>query len=861
MKNLFLTVAFVVLSGILFAQDQNPYSFVSPKPGSSLVSNSTNIILRHSGIIDQKALSDDLLTVVGSKSGIHTGELILSDDGKTIVFNPDVAFEIDEVVSVTMGEGLRTGSGNDIPEFSFQYTTSPKPIGKIGISSTVQQANSTSGPNEDLPAPPITIHSIDEPSEGHIFLATWDRTTPEAIYGNFVFILDKAGKIVDSLRVDGAPFDFQVQPNGLLSFALGGFASNVPQAGEELQHIVLDKNLEAVDTFKMKNGYPTDFHEFKMLPNGHVMMMSYYSIIYDMSTIVEGGDPEAELVLNIIQEQDENKNVVFEWRNFDYIPILESDEDLTKGRVNYSTSNAFDIDDDGNILASFRNHSQIAKISRETGELMWRMGGRQNQFTYEGEHSGNELYNGEGTYYHARQHNIIRNPNGNITMFDNGQFHLPPYSRAVEYELDEENKVATLVSEWRYPEEVGNIFTVTAGNAQLLSNGGWFIGFGVPNSNFVTRNAIEVKPDGSIALEFSLPEGVLAYRASKHLWKDEVNIASYTHYEISQGGTYIYEDESNKTGVEIDYVTFDGYGYNESTITRKPYAPINPEFDEGFITIYPVSIIYDGFAIYEHTADIRIDLTLYPEIKDPENTVIYYREIEGEGMFEALSTSYDSENNELGITVGDLGEIVFGVPESEIVDNHPPILIEPLNNEEFLMVDELFVRWTGKGIYDSFNVQFSTDTTFGNVDHEFNTNLSDNSVIELNQNGEYFWRVNSVLGDQISDWSEVRSFILDDPTLSVLEDGISSQPSLGHNFPNPFSSTTQINYRVQTAGSVRLSVHNLLGQEVLSLVNKFQTAGNYSTYFDGSKLPNGLYFYKLQIGNEFVGIKKMQLSR
>lgn len=389
-----------------------------------------------------------------------------------------------------------------------------------------------------LPAPVITIDSINNPAPGYIFMATRDRNVP-AEYGNIIFVLDRNGVIVDSVRVNGASFDFQIQQNGLISYAPGGFSTNAPLPGEDLKHMVLDENLVPVDSFKMKNGYTTDFHEFKMLPNGHVMMMAYHTIIYDLSTVVDSGQTDASLVINIIQEQDREKNVVFEWRNIDYIPIIESDEDLSKPRVNYSTLNAFDIDDDGNILASFRNHSEIMKISRETGELLWRMGGRHGEFTYVGEHEEN------APYYHARQHNIQRHPNGNITLFDNGQYHSPPYSRAVEYELDEEDKVATLVSEWRYPD--GNIISVTAGNAELLQDGGWFIGFGVPNPQFVKRNAVEVHPDGSVALELSLPDGVLAYRLPKLPCKESLDERRYIHYELIQDFPYSFNDASIST--------------------------------------------------------------------------------------------------------------------------------------------------------------------------------------------------------------------------------------------------------------------------------------------------------------------------
>ncbi len=758
----------LILSASLYAQNSNPYQYISPRPGSIMVSAETNIIVRHSNVIDPAALSDQLIIVEGSTSGIHTGEFLLSDDNKTLVFNPDIAFVTNEVVKVLLMEGVLTLSGSSISEFSFSFKTAPAGIVQIPDAAFEETALLTDSQDPIalkrtaadawLPAPPITIDSIDMPSDGYIFMATWDRNMP-ALYGNFIFILDKNGALVDSVRVEGAPYDFQIQANGLLSYALGDFAANVPLPGEELQHMVLDESLAVVDSFKMKNGYITDFHEFKILPNGHVMMMAYHTIRYDMSTVVEGGQPDASLVINIIQEQDLDKNVVFEWRNIDYIPITDSDLDLTASRINYGTLNAFDIDNDGNILASFRNHSEIMKISRETGEVLWRMGGPRGEFTYVGEHEEN------APYYHARQHNIRRRPNGNITLFDNGQFHQPPYSRAVEYALDEENKVATLVSEWRYP--FGNIFCVTAGNAEPLSNGGWFIGYGVPNQQFVVRNAVEVHPDGSKALELSLPKGVLAYRAYKFPWKETVNKPGFTHYEVREGSTYDFNNETIITGIEINYNALSAADYNESTITRIPYGPVDPEFIDNIITVYPVSIGYEVFAISSQSAEFHVDLEVYPEIKDPKNTIVYLRENSGQGLFIPFTTTWDSVNNELVVSLNSFGEIVFGVPAADI-NNEVPIQYQPFNQQKLVLQDSISIRWTGKGLYDSFNLQIASDSDFTSILHDINTNLSDYSMKELANNTAYFWRVNSELGDKTSLWSEVWSFEITDPFIATV---------------------------------------------------------------------------------------------
>jgi len=767
-KLLSLTIILTIQCGLM-AKGNYPFAYVYPKPGSNMVSNKTSIIIRSKNQIDQTLLALKMIKVEGSISGNHYGELILADDNKTIIFSPNFDFASGEEVKVEVSKGLKINSNGDLGEFSFNFYTAPEGIKQLILSLDGEILDENQLPKTlrevgnaiMLPPPPITIDSVENPSPGYIFLATWDRNIP-ALYGNFIFILDNGGNIVDSIRVNGAPFDFQVQQNGLLSYALGNYAINVPGPGEELQHMVLDNNLAVVDSFKMKNGFLTDFHEFKMMPNGHVMMMSYHTIITDMSQIVQGGQTDAKLVINIIQEQDINKNVVFEWRNIDHIPITDSDLDLTASRINYSTLNAFDIDTDGNILASFRNHSEIMKISRKTGEILWRMGSSRGDFTFEGEHEENS------PYFHARQHNIQRQPNGNITLFDNGEFHEPPYSRAVEYSLDEVNKIATLASEWRYPH--GNIFCVTAGNAQALPNGGWFIGFGVPNPQFVKRNAVEVNPDGSIALELSLPSKVLAYRVQKFPWKELVSTPSYTHFEVIEGSTYSFNDEKNITGVDIHYSSLtDYYYYNEVTVTKQPYGPVKPIFQNDTTSVSPVSIIYSGASILSQTAEFTIDMLVYPEVLNPSETIIYYRNIfNDEEVFQPILTSYNFDDSTLTATIEGFGELIFGVP----------------------------------GV-----------------------------ILGINDN----------------------------------ESQLPNEFMLEQNFPNPFNPETTINYTLPEASNVKVSIFNIMGEEIALLINENQEAGYRSVRWNGTdisgrKVSGGMYLYRIQAGS-FTKTRKMVLLK
>jgi hypothetical protein len=806
----------LIVSSSTIAQQETPYQYVSPKPNSVMVSNETNIILRNANKLQESTINQNLITVSGSLSGLHSGDFILTDDDQTIVFNPHKPFDYNEVVTVSVQQGIKTLSDSDVPGYSFSFNIETEGIAQIYTGVFDEELNSMQNliNNSDmgdvlldtLPPPTITIDSVNNPSPGYIFMATWDRNIPHQ-FGNYIFILDNVGHIIDSIRVNGAPFDFQIQPNGLLSYALGDFASNVPNySEEELKHVVLDTTLAVVDSFKMKNGYNADFHEFLLLPNGHAMMMTYHTIIYDMSTIVPGGQTNCELVINIIQEQDADRNVVFEWRNIDYIPITDSDLDLTGSRINYSTLNGFDMDDDGNILASFRNHSEIMKISRVTGEIMWRMGSERSEFVYVGEHEEN------APYYHARQHNIRRLPNGNISLFDNGEFHQPPYSRAVEYSLDEVNKVATLVSEVRYPN--GNIFCATAGNAQRLPNGGWFVGYGVPHPQHVKRNAVEYHSDGSIAFELSLPSGVLAYRTSKFPWKGLIKRPAVTHFDLLQGFTYVFNDTLNSiyTDVTIYYIELTAYGYNEATITRLPFGPIQPEFNEQVTQVYPVSILYENIGISTHTSEIRIDLTKYPEIKHPEKTSFFTRVTPNQGVFTMMPTTYDSLSNQLIGTTSSFGEIVFGETD-DIYSANIPILYEPINNKNVLPLDSLTLRWTGRGVYELFQIQISTDSTFSTVEINSIQNPSFFVFDNLVNHTTYFWRVRSILGAELSNWSPVWSFKVTDAFVEMVTPNGGEAWSMGSEYV--------IRWETNIADSVRLDL--LYGQQnILSIDTTFR---------------------------------------
>jgi hypothetical protein len=84
--------------------------------------------------------------------------------------------------------------------------------------------------------------------------------------------------------------------------------------------------------------------------------------------------------------------------------------------------------------------------------------------------------------------------------------------------------------------------------------------------------------------------------------------------------------------------------------------------------------------------------------------------------------------------------------------------------------------------------------------------------------------------------------------------------SLSQNFPNPFNPTTKIEYQIPELSFVTLTVYDVLGNEITTLVNEEKSIGSYSVDFNATALPSGIYFYRLQ-ASEFVETKKMILLK
>jgi hypothetical protein len=165
--------------------------------------------------------------------------------------------------------------------------------------------------------------------------------------------------------------------------------------------------------------------------------------------------------------------------------------------------NAIDIDTDGHILVSCRHLSEVTKINRDTGDIIWRLGGAHSDFAFV-----NDSLNG-----FENQHTIRVVGTNRYTLFDNGDLHSPPVSRAVEYELNLTNMSARVV--WQYPATpTTSLYSHYMGNAQRLRNGNTLINWAVGNLPKLT----EVRPNGTKAFEMNWVNQYEAYRVWRCPW-------------------------------------------------------------------------------------------------------------------------------------------------------------------------------------------------------------------------------------------------------------------------------------------------------------------------------------------------------
>jgi hypothetical protein len=120
------------------------------------------------------------------------------------------------------------------------------------------------------------------------------------------------------------------------------------------------------------------------------------------------------------------------------------------------------------------------------------------------------------------------------------------------------------------------------------------------------------------------------------------------------------------------------------------------------------------------------------------------------------------------------------------------------------------------------------------------------------------------LGLNSGEWSSVTRAVIERiGSTNISRDESVNIPScfdLFQNYPNPFNPTTTIRYALPSSANVKLTIHDILGREITTLVNEEQSAGWKEVEWNGSASSSGIYFYKLEAGG-FTEVKKLMLLK
>jgi hypothetical protein len=245
--------------------------------------------------------------------------------------------------------------------------------------------------------------------------------------GMYGLIIDQSGRIVWYVRfTEGPSLNFQAQPNGRY------VARPTSADTSDIEPLVeFDPLGRPTRRLGCARGLRPRFHDALVEPDGSWWLMCDETRVMDLSDI--GGAASAAVTGTIVQHLDPSGGVLFEWSAFDHFDITDLSEDERSGAiVNWTHGNALDLDTDGNLLVSFRSLNEITKIDGTTGAVLWRMGGRRNQFTFE-----------VAAPPFLRQHGLRVTDEGDLLLLDN--FGEAEGSRAERYAIDEAARTARLV--------------------------------------------------------------------------------------------------------------------------------------------------------------------------------------------------------------------------------------------------------------------------------------------------------------------------------------------------------------------------------------------------------------------------------
>jgi hypothetical protein len=448
-----------------------------PMPGTLTASPQTQISLRGA-----PAGELGTITVTGSKSGEHSGQLRDHSDGKGASFVLDKPLQGGEKVTVTTDltiPGTRDGdySFRTVPRPTSGLQSGAPPDPKLLQALVGQKGRPPAGgaityrSRPDLRPPLIEVNkrAAKGVAPGYVFIA------PKKVFGGKPrkglqagpMIVDNSGEPVWFAENEaGHVTDFRIQRYRDQPVMTWWQGRAVLGTGEGVVQIV-DPSFKALKTVQGGNGYQLDFHDTTITPQNTLLGIVYNPVAWDLSSV--GGAKRARVVDAVVQEIDiETGLVMFEWHSLGTIALKEGVGEVPKGSAalyDYVHPNSATLTPQGNVLVSGREVWAAYELDRGTGRLLARIGGKRSDYTM----SKDAVY--------AWQHDVQMPDDGTLRIFDNEAApQIRNQSRGLILRIDRDKKTIRL--ERAFLHRPDRILAGTQGNVQTLPNGNAFVGWG-----------------------------------------------------------------------------------------------------------------------------------------------------------------------------------------------------------------------------------------------------------------------------------------------------------------------------------------------------------------------------------------------
>ena len=440
-----LTVLAITIFATISCSDQNTLS-------------DTNQLFNH---VNSQIMSDNIKPVFNTKIKDYTADCKIGED---IIFN--ISNNTLGVENYTHIQNIQSDIDNfTIGDKSFQCIPEHFP--------EIEHVKNGEG-NASKVLTTISLNDRVTSYEGesiHYTVVLNDNAQP-------IFISDK----LDSNRV-------HVQPNDYLPISYNSeITYDDYDTGEQSIKSINFSSADLQRTIQVRTidlGH-TDTHDWQMNGYDDFYLLSYSPTRRDLSRFIdEDGnnyDTREKTSDSVIQKINSNNEILFMWNSKDHIPL----EDCTQHRfpVDYSHINSIEIVD-GKILASLRGCSTVVMIDESSGDVLWRLGKtRMDDDFYNDSNYVKPLVikdDPEGEF--CGQHSARITKEGNLVLYDNGvhcvgeRSERNPYSRVVEYRIDEDNNIAHFVRDY----SLGNSRSMaynSRGNVQIQQNGNWLVSWG-----------------------------------------------------------------------------------------------------------------------------------------------------------------------------------------------------------------------------------------------------------------------------------------------------------------------------------------------------------------------------------------------